>query len=108
MLVRILGHGKKFDTYKCLIHVLLIRYQVYESLIPSLTYEKNGYCPMAVYTAIDDKHVKVTNSQRIGSTTGEVDTVTGTLSLPDPKHPGKWEQTMDKEYKSHKPRGFYW
>lgn len=63
--------------------------QVYSSPFVTHTFEKNGVCVAATYGLNDDGTVSVFNQMRISSYDGELSTIQGYATIPDPSEPGQ-------------------
>lgn len=85
-------------------------YQVYSSFVANRTFEKDGYCITADYTAVSDTLFNLTNAQAIGSPSGSIDTISGQSELKDPSQLGKWVITLENGPKifDRNIYGFYW
>jgi hypothetical protein len=63
---------------------------VYADNIVMLTFEKGGVCISADYALLEDgSGISVHNAQRQGSPEGQLSTIDGNATQPDPSDPGK-------------------
>lgn len=81
-------------------------YQMYSSLIPISTYEKDLVCIGADYTAVNSTAFTLTNFGRVGTPNGAQQKLSGTAVLPDVSEVGKW--VVEIETGSTKKQGQFW
>ncbi|XP_066921323.1 uncharacterized protein [Clytia hemisphaerica] len=64
-------------------------FEMYNSLIPRLTFQRNSFCTTATYTIVGDS-IRVLNAGRRGGPRGLSNTADGTATRPNPrKYPGE-------------------
>jgi lipocalin len=63
-------------------------YEVASSPWVHLTFEKDGYCNRATYELMADGNLSVLNLERYGSPSGDVHSITGYATIPNPAQPG--------------------
>ena len=93
---------EEFDTPPSTVDSIILKsylgfwYQTYDSLVPNTTSEKDGYCVTANYTYVNGKKFLVQNALNIGSPVGNLSTISGAATLPDPFQPGKWNLKLNE------------
>ena len=68
---------------------------MYTSLLPNVTYERDGYCVTADYTIKSPGVISIVNAQTIGAPDGELMCVEGTAKVLDFNDPARWEVTIN-------------